>query len=392
MARAGLGPGWSCTYANDMSPLKAAVYQANWGHAVDVRDVALVGPDDIPDTADLTWASFPCQDLSAAGKAAGMGAANDSERTRSGAFWAFMDIMERLGERGRAPACIVLENVYGFLHANGCRDFAAVGASLSRAGYVFGAVLVDAALFLPQSRPRIFLLAVRCDLAIPPWTWSPVALKPWHPAMMRRAVDMLSPEAGRDWVWWDPGDVLEPATGLEEVVDVDDPTAPWHTGDDVDRMLGRMSAVNMAKVVAARASGVRRIGTVFLRRRPEPGGPALRAEVRFDGVLGCVRTARGGSSRQRILVVEGGSVRSRLLTAREAARAMGLPGGYALPGNGYEALQVLGDGVAVPAVSVPSGPVDSPHRGGERLAIGPGCRVSATLRSTHATGGTHPSP
>ena len=72
--------------------------------------------------------------------------------------------------------------------------------------------------------------------------------------------------------------------------------------------------------------------------------------MRFDGLAGCLRTPRGGSSRQVIAVAQDGQVRTRLLTPREAARLMGLPESYRLPGAATSALQVAGDGVAVPVV------------------------------------------
>jgi DNA (cytosine-5)-methyltransferase 1 len=84
--------------------------------------------------------------------------------------------------------------------------------------------------------------------------------------------------------------------------------------------------------------------------RLEAGHKVQRAEVRFDGLAGCLRTPRGGSSRQVIAVVEGGQVRTRLLTGREAARLMGLPESYVLPAAATSALHVAGDGVAVPVV------------------------------------------
>lgn len=67
MARIGLGPGWTCTFANDHDPMKAAAYRANHGGAELLpRDVAEVALADLPGRPDLVWASFPCQDLSLA--------------------------------------------------------------------------------------------------------------------------------------------------------------------------------------------------------------------------------------------------------------------------------------------------------------------------------------
>ena len=76
----------------------------------------------------------------------------------------------------------------------------------------------------------------------------------------------------------------------------------------------------------------------------------MRAEARFDGLAGCLRTPAGGSSRQFLLDIEGGTARARLIGAREAARLMGLPNSYRLPARRNEAYHLLGDGVVAPVV------------------------------------------
>ncbi len=93
------------------------------------------------------------------------------------------------------------------------------------------------------------------------------------------------------------------------------------------------------------------IGGVYKRtRKDESGAKSQRGEVRFDGLAGCLRTPAGGSSRQSIVVIENDMVCSRLLSAREAGRPMGLPDDYALPANHNEAYRLVGDGVVVPVV------------------------------------------
>jgi DNA (cytosine-5)-methyltransferase 1 len=112
-----------------------------------------------------------------------------------------------------------------------------------------------------------------------------------------------------------------------------------------------MSPIHRRKVELAKSAGGRVFGAIYKRTRREGGGGRVqRAEVRFDGVSGCLRTPAGGSSRQSILVVEGDQVRSRLLSPREAARLMGLPDSYRLPENYNEAYRLAGDGVVVPVV------------------------------------------
>lgn len=89
---------------------------------------------------------------------------------------------------------------------------------------------------------------------------------------------------------------------------------------------------------------------IYRRTRVDEEGRQLRAEVRFDGISGCLRTPAGGSSRQILIFVDGGDIRTRLLAPREAARLMGVRDNYILPDNYNDAYHLMGDAVAVPAV------------------------------------------
>src|SRR5271168_262666 len=121
MARAGLGPGWTCRFANDFDPKKGRAYGVNWGDGeLAIGDVRHVRMTDLPGRADLAWASFPCQDLSLAGAQAGLGG------ERSGTFYPFWELMRGLVREGRAPRIIALENVCGALTSHGGRDFQAI--------------------------------------------------------------------------------------------------------------------------------------------------------------------------------------------------------------------------------------------------------------------------
>lgn len=347
MARAGLGPTWTCLFANDFDQKKAGSYRANWGgDHLWVGDVADVRADQLPGTADLAWASFPCQDLSLAGSGAGLTGA------RSGTFWPFWKHITGLRDEGRAPATIVLENVYGTITSHGGRDFAAILSVLSEGGYRCGAVVVNAAHFVPQSRPRLFVIGVREDLDIPDGHQSKGPSDAWHPQALRKAQQQLPDAAKARWVWWN---LPEPAlrnTGLSDVIEDKPKGVEWHTVAETQRLLRMMSDTNIAKVNNAKRSGRRMVGTIYKRTRADgPNGAKVqRAEVRFDDVAGCLRTPAGGSSRQTIIIVDGNKVRSRLLSPREAARLMGLPDDYALPEKYNDAYHLAGDGVAVPVV------------------------------------------
>ena len=352
MARAGLGHGWECMFANDFDSMKATTYEANWGKAHLVRaDVAKLKTSQLPGKADLAWASFPCQDLSLAGDYAGLGRAASAVMTRSGTFWPFWALMKGLVAEGRAPRVIVLENVYGVLRSHGGKDFAAIGAAISSAGYKFGAVVVDAIRFVPQSRPRVFFVAVEAGAAIKSEMISVGPTTDWHPKALVEAYEGLSAAAKRKWMWWTLPVPSARNTELSDLID-DAPTGvKWHSQDETARLLGMMSPLNKSKVESAKRSRRRIVGGVYKRTRLDGDGAKIqRAEVRFDGVAGCLRTPRGGSSRQTIVIVKGTSVRSRLLAPREAARLMGLNDNYQLPERYNDAYHVAGDGVSPPVV------------------------------------------
>ncbi|RZJ00492.1 MAG: DNA cytosine methyltransferase [Brevundimonas sp.] len=345
MVRAGLGEGWRCLFANDIDAGKGQAYRANWGEGdFHLGDIGKVTAGHLPDEAALMWGSFPCQDLSLAGAGAGLGG------RRSGTFHAFWDVARGLAADGRAPGIVAVENVCGTLTSRGGRDFGVVCQTYVDAGYRWGALIINADRFLPQSRPRLFVIGVRGDLAAPAGLTAPGPLEPFHPANLRRAVDRL-PEALRaGMVWWrlpEPG--ARPAD-LATIIEDDPADAPWSSPERTARLLALMSAVNLAKVEQARREGGRRVGALYRRTRQGADGAKLqRAEVRFD-IAGCLRTPAGGSSRQTLLVIDRGVVRSRLMSARETARLMGLADSYRLPGSSSAAYRLTGDGVAVPVV------------------------------------------
>lgn len=346
MARAGLGPQWHCAFANDFDPKKGASYRTNWSaDELVVGDVAHVKPTDLPGQVDLAWASFPCQDLSLAGAGAGL------DGDRSGTFWPFWKLMRKLVAEQRGPKLVVLENVCGALTSHGGKDFAAIASALSAAGYRYGAVVIDASGFLPQSRQRLFFVAVRAGTVIPPHLVAPAPVQPWHSDALVKARSGLSARAAAKWVWWTLPTPQTRAQTFADVIEEEPVGVKWHTKAETKRLLSMMSDVNRNKLNAAKQAGRRIVGAVYKRTRKDANGEKIqRAEVRFDDIAGCLRTPSGGSSRQLILVVDGDNVRSRLLSPREAARLMGLPDSYILPANYNEAYHLAGDGVAVPVV------------------------------------------
>lgn len=346
MAKAGLGDAWTCLFANDFDHKKAKSYAENWGeHHLKIGDVRAVSTDDLPSDADLAWASFPCQDLSLAGGGAGL------KGDRSGTFWPFWQLMTDLGEENRQPNVITLENVCGTLTSHGGKDFTAICEAFQKAGYRFGAVVMDAALFVPHSRPRLFVVGVHRSVEVPNGLARETPSATWHTKAVRTAQERLSDELKADWLWWN---IPEPSSRQSRFADLieDNPASVnWHSESETRRLLSMMTKVNLDKVEAAKKVGLRMVGTIYKRTRRDADGKKIqRAEVRFDDVAGCLRTPAGGSSRQLILVVDGDEVKSRLISTRETARLMGLPDDYVLPEKYNEAYHLTGDGVVVPVV------------------------------------------
>lgn len=341
MARIGLGDAWRCLFANDFDPVKAATYRANFPDAEEhfhEGDVWKLSAGDLPGRADLAWASSPCQDFSLAGGRAGLAGG------RSSAFFGFWRLVEALGAEGRAPRVVVIENVAGLFTSHGGADFTALCAALAGRGYAFGALEIDAARFLPQSRPRAFVIAT---LDPPPAAL--VGEGPFQNRAVREAHGRLPPELAARWIWWRGAEPARANADLASVLEPD-ADAAWREPARTEALMALMAPLHRARIAAAQASGARAVGALFRRMRVEDGRRVQRAEVRFDGYAGCLRTPRGGSSRQTLVVVDAGRVRTRLLGPREGARLMGLPEGYRLPRPATAALHVVGDGVAVPVV------------------------------------------
>ena len=137
---------FASVWANDISEQKAAVYEANFGsdHFV-LDDIKNIGGTELP-FAHLSWASFPCQDLSLAGSIGGIHA------SRSGLVWEWLRVLDEMEEQ---PKIITLENVVGLLSTNRGDNYRSLHMALIERGYRCGAIVLNASLFLPQSRPRV---------------------------------------------------------------------------------------------------------------------------------------------------------------------------------------------------------------------------------------------
>ena len=297
----GLSGMFTPVWANDISEQKAAVYRENLGDAHFVLgDIKDIKGSDLP-YAHMSWASFPCQDLSLAGAMGGIHA------SRSGLVWEWLRVLDELEIR---PNVLLLENVTGLLSSNKGENYRVLHMALIERGYDCGAIVLNAAHFVPQSRPRVFVIAVQHGLTIP------ADLVGDHPCWLHNqaAIDLGNSLPG--WIWWNTEKPLERKTTVEDIVEQDVP----FDKDGVLRLLSEKHKAKLDEYETVYATGY---------RRTRNGQQQL--ELRCDGTAGCLRTPEGGSSKQYLIVKRNGEIHARLLTVREAARLMGAPDTFVLP-------------------------------------------------------------
>ena len=185
-----------CAFADDFSAEKAATYRANHGAGeLRLQDVHTLAPSDIP-AADLWWARFPCQDHSSAGRRVGF--AGD----RGSLVFEITRLLHAALAAETGPRLIAMENVTGFVRAAGEWDFVALATALSSAGFQIGVVLADAKDFLPQSRQRMLLVAVRDGTEIPDGMASGRPNPAGYPKLLVTAVAAFPTSVGKRWIWW----------------------------------------------------------------------------------------------------------------------------------------------------------------------------------------------
>jgi DNA (cytosine-5)-methyltransferase 1 len=327
--------GWSTVFANDISRDKFEIYRQNFDSSTFLlKDVREVRADEVPE-AELATACFPCTDISLAGERGGLRA------KESGTFWSFVRI---LAAKRRPPPLVLIENVEGLLTSNGGRDFRAVLIALNKLGYACDPLILDASLFLPQSRRRVLIVAARRDLVEDRSIWRPSESWVRPPALLRvleenNDLDLFIREVGAT----PPRRKTQLADMIEEIPE---DSARWWEPRRVTKLLNQMDPSHRLQVERAMGLPKATCLTVYRRTRANRS----RAEVRADGTAGCLRTARGGSSRQILIAVSGRVPRVRFMTPREYARLQGLPDTFKLDAPEGKALFGLGDAVCVPVV------------------------------------------
>lgn len=335
---------WETIYANDNDPKKHRIYQSLFPDApsvLDKRDIGDVQPQNIP-ACDLWTISFPCTDVSLAGNRGGIRA------NQSAAVWKVLSLLKEI-PRNRTPRVLLLENVVGLLSSNDGRDFGFLIKALNEHGYGVDPLRIDARHFVPQSRQRLFLIATKLDANSPeeidPHDIAPSEVRPqillnamrmhqkyiWHarplPSIRSRAVkvdSVLEPLPLDDERWWDSG--------------------------RTKHFYNQIHPRHLPAVKEALSSKDISYFTAFRRVRVIDGTKRCVAEIRRDGIAGCLRTPKGGSAKQIVVRASSEGLSVRHLTPFEC---MQLQGWKKRPDPSIDTddmLFALGDAVCVPAV------------------------------------------
>lgn len=320
-----LEPYFKLAWANDVCPKKANVFRANNpGSPFELRSITDVCGASLP-SSSLSWASFPCQDLSLAGNISGI------QGKRSGLVWEWLRVIDEMAKR---PPVLVAENVVGLVSTHNGEHYKELHHNLTERGYAVGAMLLDAVRWLPHSRPRVFIVAVDKRVNIPKSLLSNGSTWLHNSSVERIAQDLT------DWIWWK---LPEPKTHRKTLTSIIDFHAPCHDETTTQKNLALIPKEHFKRLQESGltvAPGYKRI---------RQGKQVL--ELRFDDIAGCLRTPIGGSSRQFLIIRQGSVWRTRIITPREAARLMGAPEQFMLPGTFNDGYKAMGDAVAAPVAA-----------------------------------------
>jgi len=143
----GMPSGWECVGMSEINKYANMVLRYRFKDVKNYGDIEKINYEELPDFEILIGGS-PCQDISVAGKRAGL------TGLRSRLFFSYVALL-----KVKKPRYFIFENVKGLLSSNEGRDFAEVINQFSEAGYDVWWQVLDATDFgIPQHRERVFVL------------------------------------------------------------------------------------------------------------------------------------------------------------------------------------------------------------------------------------------
>ena len=301
--------GGKCVFTCEWDKHSQLTYSANFGAESPIADdICDVNAADIPDH-DVLLAGFPCQPFSIAGvtKKNALGRPHGFACEAQGTL--FFEVARILSEK--RPAAFMLENVKNLERHDKGKTFAVIRHTLEKElGYHISYRVIDAKLYLPQHRERIFIVGFRDPVA---FDWSEL----WSPEPgFTRLRSILHPEDGSE--------LAEPpfTTGAKAKVN-----PKYILTDHLWQYLQDYAAKHRAK---GNGFGFGLVGSDDTSR-------TLSARYYKDG--------------SEILISRGLGKNPRRLTPRECARLMGWPDTFVIPVSDTQAYRQFGNSVAVPVVS-----------------------------------------
>lgn len=357
--------GGECVFASDIDRHCQDVYERNYGLRP-VGDITKVDAADIPEF-DVLCGGFPCQAFSRAGKQLGF-----DDPTRGTLFFEIMRIVYH-----HHPKYIFLENVRNLLNYDDGNTWRVIHDCLDEAGYNVNPLPIVFSphwLGIPQHRERVFIIAVRKDVGVPPdFTFSERAwemenifqsddeiqgieryrLKPevvnildgWNELIQSIHTDVVPCKIWAKYLC-DPEDVVfdkEPSDSQMRTIERN-VTLYMENRDFIDSWLIRMNRNPLFKTFWNRLEwqvkdkSVRDIWKCYMQRRQ--AGIRVRDSICFPTLV--------AMSGQTPIV---GS-RRRYLTPRECARLQSFPDSFIMDDNINQAYKQFGNSVNVECVKL----------------------------------------
>lgn len=147
MCRAAIMAGTRIVFANEIDSFACQTYRHNFDHGIVEKDIrAIVDKGSIPDH-DILMAGFPCQSFSVAGDRKGF------EDERGKLFFQIMDVVD-----AKRPRMMLLENVSNLKSHDKGNTYSRIVKEISSRGYNITDEILNSKDYVPQNRPRIFVV------------------------------------------------------------------------------------------------------------------------------------------------------------------------------------------------------------------------------------------
>ncbi len=280
--------GGQCVYSVEIDRFARQTYAANFDEpdAWDVREVSWLPPH------ALLAAGFPCQPFSVAGVAKNSSLGRPHGFLDEARGTLFFEIA-RLASLGPTPV-LLLENVKNLISHDSGRTFETIHGTLEELGYALSYQIRTASPWVPQRRPRVFLVGLHRSI----WQSPEFAFPP--------------PPLGGPTI----GSILEPSV------------ASKYTKSE--KVWAYLQAYAQKHHAAGNGFGYR---------------------VLSKGEIAGTLSARYYKDGSEILIAQKEDEAPRMLTPREAARLMGFPDSFVIPVSDTQAYKQLGNSVVVPLVT-----------------------------------------